>query len=421
MTDRIQRQKSPTFLRSGAEATLPFRGANIVDAGEHNKNLVLQAIRAHGPIPRAKIASLVYLTPPSVFKITNDLAASRLIVKAGKSSGALGKPATSWSINPEGAFSLGFNIDRDHLTLVLLDFAGNVRKAFHREMMFADPKTVRTFFADCGTKLKFQEPAVVDKLVGIGVSVPDDMGMTKLPNQPPGFIAWSDVRLETLLEGIFDLPICLENDAAAAAIGEMYFGGGLTSDTFFYILISAGLGGGLIVNRHYYRGAHGRSGEIGYLPQINPFKSRFSSLQKTLGDGVLLTDLYAMLRDAGIAAASLADLSGLNSVGQECVNQWIAKISDLLYLPLLGVLFGIDPDAVYVGGRLPKPILQRLCIELSKRVSLNVGPNWPQHAVRPAQLAEHASAIGAAVLAFKSFWNKSKSAASRRNLISNPN
>ncbi|MEG8024588.1 ROK family protein [Sphingomonas aurantiaca] len=60
--------------------------------------------------------------------------------------------------------------------------------------------------------------------------------------------------------------IHIDNDAAAAAIGEAQFGGGLDHASFFYILVSAGLGGGIVTDGTYYRGATGRSGEIGFLP-----------------------------------------------------------------------------------------------------------------------------------------------------------
>src|SRR3546814_16870783 len=68
-----------------------------------------------------------------------------------------------------------------------------------------------------------------------------------------------------LFEEPFDLPVFVENDAAAAAMGEMQLGLGQTLSSFFYILISSGLGGGIVVDGAYFRGADGRSGELGFL------------------------------------------------------------------------------------------------------------------------------------------------------------
>src|SRR3546814_16780664 len=68
-----------------------------------------------------------------------------------------------------------------------------------------------------------------------------------------------------LFEEPFDLPVFVENDAAAAAMGEMQLGLGQTLSSFFYILISSGLGGGIVVAGAYFRGADGRSGAMGFL------------------------------------------------------------------------------------------------------------------------------------------------------------
>jgi len=408
MKNSRQFARGPAFGRSNSARSTLFHGANISDAAEHNKRIILQVIRANGRIARKHIAEILGLTPPTVFNITNELAASGLIIPAARTSGERGKPTTFWMINPDGVYSLGLAVDRDHLTLVLLDFAGQVRHRYHQEIAFADPQMTREFAADCIEDLLQHAPEFLSRLVGFGVALPDDLDKTHLPGQPDSYSNWSNMTGEALIEGLIDVPIWVENDAAAAALGEMYFGGGLESDSFFYILISAGLGGGLVVNRHYHRGAHGRSGEIGFLPQVNPFRPRFNHLDKTLGDAVLLTDLFQRLHAEGHRAILPEDLLDLNPSGQACIDEWISSISDYLYLPLLNILYAIDPDAFYVGGRLPAPILARLCTEISKRLSISVGTDWPRPLVRPASLAKDASAIGAAVLAVQLYWSQAR-------------
>jgi predicted NBD/HSP70 family sugar kinase len=50
-----------------------------------------------------------------------------------------------------------------------------------------------------------------------------------------------------LLSSALPVPIFVENDAAAAAMGEMQFGLGQQYQSFFYVLITAALGGGLVM------------------------------------------------------------------------------------------------------------------------------------------------------------------------------
>lgn len=75
---------------------------------------------------------------------------------------------------------------------------------------------------------------------------------------------WENAPLATELERIFNIPVAMENDADAAALGEWMWGAGRGARTFLYVTISTGIGGGLIVNGQLYRGVDGAHPEIGH-------------------------------------------------------------------------------------------------------------------------------------------------------------
>jgi len=381
-----------------------LRGANITSAGAHNRKIILHAIRARGSVLRHELAAITGLTPPAVFKIARDLLDEGLILCERTREKARGQPASTVRLNPDAAFSLGLNIDRDHLTLVVVDFVGQVRSRFHFPMAFAEPSDVRAFVGNCIERIRMHELVPMARLTGIGVAVPDDLGSTVLPGQPAQYSEWKAMRASELLFGLTDLPVVQENDAASAAIGEMLFGSGLELESFFYVFISAGLGGGLVINRRYVRGSHGRSGELGFLPRVNPLRKSQTNLQQTLGDAVLTSALINDLQDHGYPDASLANLDQLDPGAWPVIEKWVGCVADYLYLPLLTVLGTLDPDAILIGGRLPRRVTEALCREVSKRLSMHVGIHWPQMAVRPAAVATDPAAVGAAVLAFQGMW-----------------
>jgi len=393
-----------TFWRQVPGETRFLRGANITDAGRHNRKIILHAVRAGGEMTCGELAELTGLTPPAVFKIARGLVEEGLVTRTRVMEKALGQPSHALKLNPDAAFALGLNIDRDHLTLVIVNFAGQVVHRSHKAAKFCGPEEVRAFVAEKVAALEAENGAIMSRITGFGVAIPDDLGTTALPDQPAGYSVWDGVSLPSLLDGIVDARIVRENDAAAAAIGEMLFGAGLEIDSFFYLFIGAGLGGGLVIGRQYVRGAHGRSGEIGFLPQINPLRSSRTNLQNTLGDAVLTADLLGLLLSHG-HKVTLDTLDQLDDRGQAVVDQWIEAVADYLYLPLLNVLCLVDPDAVLVGGVLPQSLIQRLCYRISKRLSMHVGIHWPQMAVRPASVLADPAAVGAAVLAFQGIWD----------------
>jgi predicted NBD/HSP70 family sugar kinase len=392
------------FFRSANPEPVRLRGANNASAGQHNRKIILQAIRARGTVRRNEVADMTGLTAAAVFNICRGLIAEDLLISTKVTLKARGQPAHDLTLNPDAAFTLGLNVDRDHLTLVVLDFVGAVRARFHAPVAFSAPGQVRAFVDDCLDRLRHAGAIPMHRLSGIGVAIPDDLGSTTLPGQPGHYREWDGIDLATLVGGLVGGPVVRENDAASAAIGEMLFGAGVELDSFFYVFIGAGLGGGLVINRRYIRGFHGRSGEIGFLPQVNPLRSRETNLQKTLGDAVLTGTLLDDLRTHGFAEASLATLETLAEPAGDIVAKWAGRVADYLYLPLLTIMSTVDPEAILIGGDLPRPVVDILCAEISKRLSMHIGIHWPQMAVRPARVTDDPAAVGAATLAFKGIW-----------------
>src|SRR6202000_93860 len=128
------------------------------------------------------------------------------------------------------------------------------------------PALVRSFYRGAVNRMLKRAGIAANRVIGVGVAFPDDIARAHLPDQPGDYAAWVDVKIDDLLQDILGVPVFVENDAAAAAIGEMQFGFGHRHRSFFYLLITAALGGGLVLDGSYFRGADGRSGEIGWVP-----------------------------------------------------------------------------------------------------------------------------------------------------------
>ena len=239
------RSSSPT---PQARAASHLTGTNIARAGDHNQRVTLHAVRVNGPVTRTDLVQKTGLTSAAIANITNRLLRDELILKAGRLHGARGQPASNFVINPDSCFSVGLNVDRDHVTLVVLDFVGKVRGRASREIPFASPDTVRTFFQRSIFQLLAKAGIARRRLIGVGVAFPDDITRAHLPDQPDDYTAWASVRVDELIQDVLEIPVFIENDAAAAAIGEMQFGSGHRYRSFFYLLVTAALGGGLVAD-----------------------------------------------------------------------------------------------------------------------------------------------------------------------------
>ena len=367
-------------------------GTNLERGSSHNLRVTLQAIRLNAPVTKVELAEITGLTPPSITNITRKLFADGLIIEAGRRRGERGQPALKLAINPDGAFSIGVNVDRDHMTLVALDFLGDLRLRIVENIQFPMPDQVSDFVSRNLAAMRASGEIDMDRIAGIGLAIPDDFGGVDLPNRPAEFGVWETIDPRHLL-GSHGLDVIIENDATAAAIGELQFGHGRVAQTFFYLLVNAGLGGGLVIDGHSVTGASGRSGEIGFLPigraRRNPV---------VLQDVASLSGLYSHLAEAGFPDPG--PLERLDEAAGLAAGEWVEKAADLLTDPLMVINAVIDPDAIFIGGRLPAGLVDQLC----DRLALNVrhrGASLPARApIRRAELAEDAAAIGAAILPF---------------------
>jgi predicted NBD/HSP70 family sugar kinase len=276
-----------------------------------------------------------------------------------------------------------------------VDFAGRVRARISREVKFALPEAVQAFVRRTASQLLTRASVDPGKLVGLGVAFPDDIQRAGLPEQPPEYAVWGSVAVDRLLSNLLPVPIFLENDAAAAAIGEMQFGLGQRYQSFFYVLITAALGGGLVVDGHYFRGAAGRSGELGLLP-LRPAGNE----PRTLQNLVSVSALNELLAAQGHRVSSPRQLAQLDEPAQKIVDGWIDTSVDALEEAMVAIECLINPEAVLIGGRLPASLVERLAGRLNERLRTYKSIIPSVAPVARAALAEDAPAVGAAILPF---------------------
>ncbi|MCP4026801.1 MAG: ROK family transcriptional regulator [Sphingomonas sp.] len=375
-----------------ARLSRSLSGTNLVRAGDYNQRTVLQAIRLAPGTTRVDIARQTGLTPPAIANITGRLTEAGLVRVVGRRQGGRGQPALQLEVERNGAFGLGLNIDRDHLTLATLDLAGDVRSRVTRETTFARPDDVVRFVQEELDGAIASGGVQRDRIIGLGIAMPDDLGRIALPHQPSGYEAWTDVDIRELFAPTLPWPIHCDNDAAAAALGEAEYGAAFEAPSFFYILISAGLGGGVVIDRKYHRGATARSGEIGLMPDPACGPGR------TVQDTVSVSALLARLEDAGLPDPSLEAVASGSEAVAPIVSRWIDDSVRALLQPLTAINCLINPDAVLIGGRLPMPVIERLSKALTAALSALPLPSRAQ--IMPAVMAQDAPAIGAAILPF---------------------
>ncbi|MEV4501268.1 ROK family transcriptional regulator [Streptomyces klenkii] len=294
-------------------------GANLAALRDHNTALVLGLLRDAGPdgASRAELADRTGLTPQAVSKITGRLRVAGLAAEAGRRASTGGKPATALRLMPEAAHAIGVHLDRDALTVTLVDLAG------------AEVAT-RTSPLDLGAGAEAVLEAVTAEtarvraeaggsLLGAGVALPGPLDhRTGVLHRVTGFPRWDGFPLRDALAERLGLPVVVDKDTNAAALGLVLRGCAGPAGSFAYLHLGTGLGAGLVLGGAVHRGARTGAGEFGHQilrldGPLCPCGDR-GCIEVLCLDAVARGDVAEAARLLGTGAANLVRLLDIDLV-----------------------------------------------------------------------------------------------------------
>jgi predicted NBD/HSP70 family sugar kinase len=231
-----------------------------------NTAVILDILRRHAPLSRAELAARTGLNRSTVSIIVNSLIEEGFVQETDLQSPKIGRPGMLLMLNPKGGFAVGVEIGVDFISVILTDFVANV---LWRGRVLSDPVEDQIRVIDRASELTQQaiDTGLEQGLrpLGIGLGVPGlvDIRQGKLVFAPN--LRWTNVPLRLMWSQRFDLPIFVENEANAAALGEYYFGAARGVNSFIYLSAGIGLGGGVLIDGKLFRGSNGYAGEVGHM------------------------------------------------------------------------------------------------------------------------------------------------------------
>jgi glucokinase-like ROK family protein len=242
------------------------QGADQSLARKHNSSLILDLLRLEGRSSRASLASRIGLTRSSVSRIVDELRTDKLIREVNLSSGRKGRPGMLLELDPRGGSAIGLEIGVSFLSILLTDFTANV--LWRERVDLPDDANLETYLQQAEKLLQKALRLATEhglRMMGIGVAV---WGLVDYAAGVIRFapnLKWRDLPLKQRWQEKFQVPVYLENDANASALGEYYFGAGRKVENFLYLSMDIGVGGGILSDGKLFRGASGYAGEIGHM------------------------------------------------------------------------------------------------------------------------------------------------------------
>ena len=236
-----------------------------------------------------------------------------------------------------------------HLRVALVDDHGRILQHLKQETPRGDsPEEILDALAsaarawDCESK-----PVVAASIMAPGAVDSDKAVVVQAPNLP----SLINFQLKAELQQRLGWPVFLENDANAAAVGEMWLGAARGCTDVVSVTLGTGVGGGVILKGRLWRGSHGSAGEIGHTT-VDPF----SGLKCKCGNTGCLelfasaTAIVRMARELGMKESSAEEVYDAGRKGDTQALTVFTRFGMYLGIGLANLINLIDPQVIVITG-----------------------------------------------------------------------
>jgi predicted NBD/HSP70 family sugar kinase len=323
---------------------------------ELNRLRVVDALRRAGTASRTDLARMTGISRTTVATLVSDLRARGLIVEtpdARVEPSGRGRPPVLLRLDAAAGAALGVDFGHRHVRVAVADLSSTVLAECLVELdVDSAPEDALDAAAELAADVVAKAGLDGSRIIGAGValSAPIDLhegvlGSTVLPN-------WAGVRAGEQLSRRLEIPVELDNDANLGALAEVSFGAGRGLADVVYVMMSAGVGAGLVLGGRLYHGATGIAGELGHV-QVRPegtvcrcgsrgcletvasTGALLSLLRPTHGPDLTLPAMLELVADGDLPARRVVNDAG------RAVGRALADLCNYL-----------NPAAIVVGGDL---------------------------------------------------------------------
>ncbi|MCM3123899.1 MULTISPECIES: ROK family transcriptional regulator [unclassified Mesobacillus] len=315
---------------------------------KNNKALVLSLIIEKETISRADIAGVTGLNKTTVSSLVNELLEEDLIYESGPGVSSGGRRPVILHFNKKAGYAIGIDIGVNYILAVLTDLKGQIIVEKSQNLSRTSYSAIMNNVQTMIQSLMDAMPESRYGIVGIGVGVPGIVNKEGSVLLAPN-LGWTNIQLKDDLEKMFNVPIIIENEANAGAVGEQQFGAGQDYENILYVSAGIGIGVGIILNNELYQGKSGFSGEMGHMIiELNGKHCNCGSR----GCWEAYASENALLEMAGESIDSLESLIELAQNGEKSAIDLFEKIGQYLGFGINNIINTFNPDQVIIGNRL---------------------------------------------------------------------
>lgn len=256
-----------------------FLGSNIVNVKAHNMQAILLSLLAADsaegqPLSRIQLAKKTNLSNTTITNLVAELIEQGMVSedrpsRAGEGeeqSRPVGRPRTGLRLVPNARYVVGVHIGVGLYRAALMNLRAEMAcskivpfpiGAPAEEILTRISGDVLALLTECGLERS--------RVLGVGVGASGLVDTRNGINLFAPNLNWRNAPIGEILRQNTGLPVVVENNVRAMALGEAYFGLGRAAQSLAFVYGRVGVGAGLVVGHELFRGSSTGAGEIGHM------------------------------------------------------------------------------------------------------------------------------------------------------------
>jgi glucokinase-like ROK family protein len=399
-------------------------GSNIIRVKSHNMRAILLALLHHQHVSRVDLARLTGLSTTTITNLIAELLEHGIVIEEGtellqRRRGA-GRPRRALRLVPEARYAIGIHVGVGKIRVAVTDLRARI--LCHQSFDHPLDKSAEAVLAETAELVKqvIAECEIPGQnAIGVGVGASGLVNPETGTNLMAPNLGWRNVPIQTWLTEQLGLPVCVENNVRAMALGEAMFGAAQDVRVLAFVYARIGVGAGFVVDGQLFRGSGAGAGEIGHtiiIPDNGDLcRCGNTGCLETLVSEPAIMKLAGQLveqNQQGFLASSLrqTETATLEQVfaaaraGDRPTQMMLQERARYMGIALANLVNILNPELILLGGVFAQGqdlLLPTVEATMRQRAFGNLGQQVQMY---PTSFGQQAGMIGSAALALTTFF-----------------
>lgn len=256
-----------------------FLGSNINLVKIHNQQAILLSLLHEKRLSRVQLAQKTSLSTTTITNLVSELLENGIVVEEGSQTRqhteqrsvqrSVGRPRTALRLVPDARYAVGVHIGIGLFRVAIVNLCADlIENTIRYYSLDTSPEEVLGYIVNTVKELIDLSGVECKRIIGIGVGASGLVDYQNGVNLLAPNLGWRNVPIQEYLEGKLTLPVVVDNNVRAMALGEAFFGLGRGIETLAFVYGRTGVGAGFVFGGQVYRGSSTGAGEIGHIKML---------------------------------------------------------------------------------------------------------------------------------------------------------